>query len=52
MKLYVNEKLLSIHNKFYVRDENNKEVYEISSKVISIGNKTTITDIEGIKYLI
>ena len=49
MKLYVNEKLLSVHNKFYVRDENNKEVYEISSKVISIGSKTTITDIKGNK---
>ena len=35
MKLYVNEKLFSLHNKFFVKDEKGKDVYEISSKVIS-----------------
>ena len=49
MKLYVNEKLFSIHNKFYIKDENNLDVYEISSKIISIGDKTTITDMQGNK---
>lgn len=47
MKLYVNEKLYSIHNKFYVKDENNVDIYEISSKVLSFGDKTTITDMHG-----
>lgn len=49
MKLYVNEKLFSIHNKFYVKDENNIDVYEISSKFISFGDKTTINDMNGNK---
>lgn len=49
MKLYVNEKLFSFHNRFYVKDENDKDVYEISSKMISLGDKTTINDIEGNK---
>lgn len=49
MKLYVNEKLFSFHNRFYVKDENDKDVYEISSKIISLGDKTTINDIEGNK---
>ena len=47
MKLYVNEKLFSIHNRYYVKDENDMDVYEISSKVISIGDKTTINDMQG-----
>ena len=49
MKLYVNEKIFSIHNKFYVKDENDLDIYEISSKVISIGTKTTINDMHGNK---
>ena len=47
MKLYVNEKLFSIHNKYYVKDSNDKNIYEISSKIISIGTKTTIKDMKG-----
>lgn len=47
MKLYVNEKLFSLHNKFYVTDENDNNVYEISSKIMSIGHKTTINDMNG-----
>ena len=49
MKLYVNEKWFSLHRKFYVKDENNEEVYQISSKVVSIGTKTTITNMKGKK---
>jgi len=49
MKLYVNEKLFSLHNKFYVKDENDVDVYEISSKIISFGDKTTINDMQGNK---
>ena len=51
MKLYVNEKLFSIHNKFYVKDENDIDVYEISSKIISLGDKTTINDMRGNKIV-
>lgn len=47
MKLYVNEKLFSIHNKYYVKDENNNDIFEISSKVISIGDKTYVKDLNG-----
>ena len=49
MRLYVNEKLFSVHKKFYVKDENDMDVYEISSKIISFGDKTTITDMQGNK---
>jgi len=49
MKLYVNEKLFSFHNRFYVKDENDKDIYEISSKIISLGDKTTINDMKGNK---
>ena len=49
MKLYVNEKLFSLHRKFYIKDENDNDVYEISSQVISIGAKTTINDMQGNK---
>ena len=51
MKLYVNEKLLSLHNRFYIKDENDRDIYEISSKVFSIGDKTTITDMNGNKIV-
>ena len=51
MKLFVNEKLFSIHNKFYVKDENDNDVYKISSKVFSIGYKTTISDMDGNKIV-
>ena len=47
MKFYVNEKVFSLHNKFYVKNENEEDVYEISSKAISLGDKTTITDLNG-----
>ena len=51
MRLYVDEKLFSIHNKFYVKDDNGKSIYEISSKVISLGDKTSITDMDGNKIV-
>lgn len=47
MKLYVNEKLFSIRNKFYVKNESGDDVFEISSQIISIGDKTTIRDMKG-----
>ena len=47
MKLYVSEKLFSLRRKFYVTDEGQKDVYEISSKIVSIGDKTYIKDMNG-----
>ena len=44
MKLFVKEKLFSIHNRYYIYDENDEMAYEIESKAISIGDKTTIYD--------
>jgi len=44
MKLFVKEKLLSMHNRYYIYNENEELEYEIESKVISIGDKTTIYD--------
>ena len=44
MKLFVKEKLFSIHNKYYIYNENEELEYEIESKAISIGDKTTIYD--------
>ena len=49
MKLYVNEKIFSLHNKFYIKDENDVDIYEISSKFFSFGDKTTISDMQGNK---
>ena len=49
MKLYVNEKIFSVHDKFYIKDENDNDVYEISSKIFSIGDKTTISTMRGRK---
>lgn len=44
MKFYVSEKVFSLHNKFYVKDEKNEDVYEIASKFFSFGDKTAIND--------
>lgn len=44
MKLFVKEKLFSMHNRYYIYDENDQVVFEIESKVFSIGDKTTIYD--------
>jgi len=47
MKLYVNEKLLSIHNRYFIKDETGNDVYEISSRALSLGEKTTVMDMQG-----
>ena len=44
MKLFVKEKLFSMHNRYYIYNEDEELAYEIESKVISIGDKTTIYD--------
>ncbi len=47
MKLYINEKLFSIHRRFYVKDEYDRDVFEISSEFLTIGDKTTVKDMMG-----
>ena len=47
MKLYIKEKILSFHNRYFIKDEQDKNILEISSKAISIGSKTWIKDPDG-----
>ena len=49
MKLYVSEKLFSLHRKFYITNENKETLYEISSMVLSIGDATTINDVNRLQ---
>ena len=44
MKLFVKEKVFSMHNRYYIYNESDELSYEIESKVFSIGDKTTIYD--------
>lgn len=50
MKYYIKGKLTSLHKRFYVYDESGNRVYEISSKVLSFGNKTTLYEMNGQKH--
>lgn len=47
MKLYIKEKIFSLHNRYFIKDENDKDILEISSKAISLGSKTWIKDLNG-----
>ena len=49
MKLYVSEKLFSFRKKYFVEDENNKNIYEITSKVFSLKHRTTVSKVDGEK---
>lgn len=44
MELYVKEKLLSMRNKYYIYNSDGEVEYEIESKILSFGAKTTIYD--------
>lgn len=50
MKYYIKGKMISLHNRFYVYDETGKQVYEISSKAVSFGAKTTLYEMNGQKH--
>ena len=50
MKYYIREKLISLHHRFYVYKEDGHQAYEISSRMISIGDKTTLYDMKGGKH--
>ena len=47
MRLYINEKILSFHNRYYIKDEKENDILEISSKAISLGAKTWIKNLNG-----
>ena len=47
MKLYIKEKIFSFHNRYFIKDEQDNNILEISSKVISLGDKTWIKDLNG-----
>ena len=47
MKLYINEKIFSLHHRFFIKDEQGNDVLEMSSQMISIGRKTWIKDLNG-----
>lgn len=51
MKLYIDEKVLSLHDKFFIYDENGKSIYEVSSKFPSFWKKTMICDMDGKQIL-
>ena len=47
MKLYVNEKFLSIHNRYFIKDESGKDILEISNKINLSDFRTSINDLNG-----
>lgn len=47
MLLHTRSKLLSIHQKMDILDEDDRVVYTVESKVVSIHNTTTVTDADG-----
>lgn len=49
MKLYIKEKVLDIRTRFFIKNENNENVYEVTNKIFSLGKKSTISDMTGNK---
>ena len=47
MKYFINKKIISMHDTYEVKDENNTDVYEISRELLSPAYKTNITDMNG-----
>lgn len=47
MKLYATEKLFSIHEKIYIKNNNGENIFEVSKKIVSFGDKITISDMCG-----
>ena len=51
MDVYIAEKYLSAHHKMSVCDEKGNPIYQISGKVISVGRKEFIADMQGNELL-
>lgn len=47
MRLYVNEKILSFHNRYFIKDESGKDILEISNNMNLTDFKTCINDLNG-----
>lgn len=47
MKLYVNEKIISIHNRYFIKDESGKDILEISNIIKPSDFRTSINDLNG-----
>ena len=47
MKLALKEKVFSLREAFQVMDEEGHPVYEVIGKLLSVGHKLTVTDMEG-----
>lgn len=47
MRLYVNEKIISIHNRYFIKDESGKDILEISNNIMPLEFKTSINDMNG-----
>ena len=47
MNLHIKSKLVSIHHKMDILDDDDQPVYHVSGKPISLHDKTHITDLDG-----
>lgn len=47
MKFYVKQKVFSLKDKFFIKDEEQKEVYQVQGKYMSISNKLELQNLEG-----
>ena len=51
MKLYIKQKVFSLHDRFYVRDEAGAEVYSVVGNIFTIGRKLHICDLNDNELL-
>ena len=49
MKLYIKEKIIDIRTRFFIKNENGENIYEVTNKIFSLAKKSTITDMTGNK---
>lgn len=47
MKFYVKQKVFSLKDKFFIKDENQKEMYQVQGKFMSLSNKLELQNLEG-----
>ena len=47
MKLALKEKVFSLREAFQVMDEEGNPIYEVIGKLLSVGHKLTVTDMDG-----
>ena len=47
MKLFIKEKVISLHNRYFIYNEAGEQVYELVSQYLSFGDKTQLLDMNG-----